>query len=209
MKKLLIWGAGDQGLVTLECALAMNAYEQIDFLEIKEKGRRKIINHTVFKESEFDKVVKLYDEVIVATGSNDLREEKIKMLLAFGIPLATIVHPTALISSSAKIGSGTTILANVIININTKVGIGCIVNNGAIIEHDCMVGNYVNICPKFAMAGHSSIGYKSYLGIGSTVIDDIRIGNRVTVGAGAVVVSNISDNIVAIGVPAKKMLVDK
>ena len=147
MKKLLIWGAGDQGLVTLECA--------------------------------------------------------------FGIPLATIVHPTALISSSAKIGSGTTILANVIININTKVGIGCIVNNGAIIEHDCMVGNYVNICPKFAMAGHSSIGYKSYLGIGSTVIDDIRIGNRVTVGAGAVVVSNISDNIVAIGVPAKKMLVDK
>lgn len=31
MKKLLIWGAGDQGLVTLECALAMNAYEQIDF----------------------------------------------------------------------------------------------------------------------------------------------------------------------------------
>ena len=191
MKKLLIWGAGDQGLVTLECALAMNAYEQIDFLEIKEKGSRKIINHTVFKESEFDK------------------EEKIKMLLAFGIPLATIVHPTALISSSAKIGSGTTILANVIININTKVGIGCIVNNGAIIEHDCMVGNYVNICPKFAMAGHSSIGYKSYLGIGSTVIDDIRIGNRVTVGAGAVVVSNISDNIVAIGVPAKKMLVDK
>ena len=209
MKKLLIWGAGDQGHVTLECALAMNAYEQIDFLEIKEKGSRKIINHTVFKESEFDKVVKLYDEVIVATGSNDLREEKIKMLLAFGIPLATIVHPTALISSSAKIGSGTTILANVIININTKVGIGCIVNNGAIIEHDCMVGNYVNICPKFAMAGHSSIGYKSYLGIGSTVIDDIRIGNRVTVGAGAVVVSNISDNIVAIGVPAKKMLVDK
>ena len=80
-------------------------------------------------------------------------------------------------------------MANVIININTKVGIGCIVNNGAIIEHDCMVGNYVNICPKFAMAGHSSIGYKSYLGIGSTVIDDIRIGNRVTVGAGAVVVS--------------------
>ena len=48
MKKLLIWGAGDQGLVTLECALAMNAYEQIDFLEIKEKGSRKIINHTVF-----------------------------------------------------------------------------------------------------------------------------------------------------------------
>ena len=28
MKKLLIWGAGDQGLVTLECALAMNANQR-------------------------------------------------------------------------------------------------------------------------------------------------------------------------------------
>ena len=37
MKKLLIWGAGDQGTVTLECALATQQYSQIDFLEIKER----------------------------------------------------------------------------------------------------------------------------------------------------------------------------
>ena len=45
------------------------------------------------------------------------------MLLAFGIPLATIVHPTALISSSAKIGSGTTILANVILILIQRSGL--------------------------------------------------------------------------------------
>ena len=29
MKKLLIWGAGDQGTVTLECALATQQYSHV------------------------------------------------------------------------------------------------------------------------------------------------------------------------------------
>ena len=37
MKRLLIWGAGDQGIVTLDCALAMKRYSCIDFMELKEK----------------------------------------------------------------------------------------------------------------------------------------------------------------------------
>ena len=42
MKHLLIWGAGDQGTVTLDCALAMKRYDRIDFLDMKEKGHRSI-----------------------------------------------------------------------------------------------------------------------------------------------------------------------
>ena len=38
MSRLLIWGAGDQGTVTLDCALAMKRYDRIDFLDIREKG---------------------------------------------------------------------------------------------------------------------------------------------------------------------------
>lgn len=44
VKRLLIWGAGDQGIVTLDCALAMNRYSRIDFMELKEKGHRAIRN---------------------------------------------------------------------------------------------------------------------------------------------------------------------
>ena len=47
MKSLLIWGAGDQGTVALECALAMNVYESIDFLGLKEKERRDIPGYVI------------------------------------------------------------------------------------------------------------------------------------------------------------------
>ncbi|MCD7994017.1 MAG: hypothetical protein LUK37_20410 [Clostridia bacterium] len=105
MKKLLIWGAGDQGTVTLSCAMAMNEYEQIDFLDFKEKGHREIPGFTIYEEEKEDlhHFFKKYDEVIVATGENNLREKKVLQLIDMNIQLATMIHPTATISSYAKI----------------------------------------------------------------------------------------------------------
>ena len=53
------------------------------------------------------------------------------------------------------------------------------------------------------MAGHTEIGRKAYLGIGCTIIDDIRVGAETIVGAGAVVIRDIPDHAVVAGVPAK------
>lgn len=205
MKTLLIWGAGDQGTVTLDCALAMNEYSKIDFLDFKEKGHRKIPGHDIFREQEttIDELFPSYDEVIVATGNNHLRKQKLLLLASMGVSIATIIHPTAVISTSARVSKGCTVLANAVIHTNTAVGMGCIVNTAAIIEHDCVVEDFVNISPKAAMAGHTRIGQKSFLGIGSTIIDGITIGEETVIGAGAVVIRDIPSDSVAVGVPAK------
>lgn len=52
MKKLLIWGAKDQGTVTAACALAMGIYDRIDFLDFKEKGHREILGHLIYEEKD-------------------------------------------------------------------------------------------------------------------------------------------------------------
>lgn len=205
MKTLLIWGAGDQGTVTLECALAMKVYSKIDFLDFKEKGGREIPGYRVYQERDIvlEEMLSSYDEVIVASGDNHLREQKTMLLVSMGIPIATIIHPTAVISPSARVSGGSTLLAYAVVNTNAQVGMGCIVNTAAVIEHDCVVEDFVNISPKAGMAGHTQIGKKSFMGIGSTVIDGILIGREVIIGAGAVVIRNIPDCVVAAGVPAK------
>ena len=78
-------------------------------------------------------------------------------------------------------------------------------NTGAIIEHDCIIGDFANICPGVSMAGHTKIGRKSFLGIGSTIMDDITVGEESVVGAGAVVIRNVPDRVVVAGVPAKEI----
>lgn len=205
MKKLLIWGAGDQGTVTLDCALMMKEYDTIDFLTIKEKESRTIPHYKIYHEEDvhLPQFFKQYDEVIVATGNNDLREEKTNILHSLNIPLATIIHPTAFISSFAKISQGCTILANAVIHTNAQVDTGCIINTGVIVEHDCIVEEFVNISPQVSMAGHTQIGKKTFIGIGATIINDVKIGDNVTIGAGTVVIHDIPHYVVAVGVPAK------
>ena len=204
VKRLLIWGAGDQGIVTLDCALAMNRYSRIDFMELKEKGHRAIPEYLIRREDDgLDQVLKSYDEVIVATGSNELREKKISMLVSLGVPLAVIIHPTAVISPLSRIAKGCTIHPYAVINAYASIGTGCIINTQADIEHDCVVEDFVNVCPKVSMAGHTVVGRKTFLGIGCTIIDGIRIGTEATVGAGAVVIRDVPDHAAVAGVPAK------
>lgn len=128
---------------------------------------------------------------------------KVGRLLDMGVPLATLIHPSAVVSPSACISGGCTVLARVVVNPNARIGTGCIINTGSIIEHDCVVEDFVNICPGVSMAGHARIGRKSFIGIGSTVIDGIKVGSQVVVGAGAVVIRDVPDHTMVMGVPAK------
>lgn len=205
MKSLLIWGAGDQGTVTLDCALAMEQYDKIDFLEIQGKGCREIPGHTVYREQEtaLDTLLNAYDEVIVATGDNTLREQKFLTLEAMGSVIANIIHPTAVISFSACVAKGCTVLPHAVIHTNASIGRGCIINTAAVIEHDCVIGDFSNISPRAAIAGHTKIGRKSFLGIGSCLINEITVGEAVVIGAGAAVIRDVPGGVTVAGVPAK------
>lgn len=207
MKKLLIWGAGDQGAVTLDCALAMKTYDSIAFLSFAERGAREIPDYTIHREQDVDLQTFLpsFDEVIVATGDNALREQKSSILHALDIPPATIVHPTAIISPFARVSSGSTVLAFAVVHTNAFVGTGCIINTGAIVEHDCVLGDFANVCPRVSMAGHTTVGKKAFLGIGCTILNNIAIGEEAVVGAGAVVIRDVPARAVVAGVPAKRI----
>lgn len=47
------------------------------------------------------------------------------------------------------------------------------------------------------------IGDNCYIGTGVTILGPVRIGNNVTIAAGAVVIRDVPDNVVVAGVPAK------
>lgn len=46
------------------------------------------------------------------------------------------------------------------------------------------------------------VGDNCYVGTGATILGPIRIGNNVTIAAGAVVTKDVPDNVVVAGVPA-------
>ena len=97
------------------------------------------------RRERLEEVAPTYEGIIISIGNNKMRRELIERLEAVGAPITTLIHPTAFVSSSAKIGTGSIVLPGAVIHTNAKVGKGCIISIGALIDHDCVVGDYCHI----------------------------------------------------------------
>ena len=124
---------------------------------------------------------------------------------AEGRPLefATAIHPSAIISPSAKIGEGSVVMAGAVINADAVIGKHCIVNTGATVDHDCVIGDYCHIAPGANVSGGTHIGEGTWIGVGACVIQCLNIGKDCMIGAGSVVVKDIPDGVTAYGNPCK------
>lgn len=106
---------------------------------------------------------------------------KIRKMIAERLDCAftTIIHSTAIISSTAIIGEGTVVMQGAIVQTEVKIGKHCIINTKASIDHECVIGDYVHIAPGCTISGDVCVGEGTWVGVGSTVIQGVRIGKIV------------------------------
>lgn len=140
---------------------------------------------------------------VIAIGNNVIRKLIFEKLGLENHYYATVIHKTAVISPSARIGQGTVVMANVVITADAVIGNHAIINTSSVVEHDNFVGDYVHISPRATLTGTVSIGNGTHVGAGATIIPNIKIGEWAIIGAGATVIHNIPSNCTAVGTPAK------
>ena len=203
-KHLFILGAGGHGKVAADCALLLGRYLSISFLDARYPQLQQASQWPVVGKGDDLSIYQKADtEFFVAIGDNRTRQKVIKQLQAQQCQLATLIHPTAVVSQTDLVGAGTIICANAVVNIDTKIGIANIINTCASVDHDCLVGDFVHIAPGVRVAGGVSIGDSSFIGIGSVIIPGKIVGTNCTLGAGSTLLGDMADNSVAVGSPAK------
>jgi acetyltransferase EpsM len=144
-----------------------------------------------------------HDAVIVAFGDNEGRRAITERLLAAGERLATAIHPRACIAPSARIGEGSMICAGAIVSPRAVIGRGAIINTNASVDHDTVVGDFAHVSAGATVGAKCRIGAESLVALGASVVSGATIGARTIIGSGAAVVTNIPDDVVAFGVPAR------
>lgn len=136
--------------------------------------------------------------LILAIGDSRVRYNLAKKLLPLKPQYGVAIHPSAIISPSAKIGEGTVVMPGVVINADVTIGRHCVINTGAVVDHECVIGDFVNICPRSTLCGNVRVGDGTNICAGSVVIQGITIGRWSMVGAGAICRHNVGDGVVVV-----------
>ncbi|MBU6210335.1 MAG: NeuD/PglB/VioB family sugar acetyltransferase [Planctomycetes bacterium] len=124
------------------------------------------------------------------------------LMRSVGLALPVIAHPTASISSTARIADGCHVLANAVVAADADLGEMTIVNNGAVVDHECRLGRGVHVAPGSTLCGCVQVEDEVLIGAGAVVLPRLRIGRGAVVGAGSVVTRDVPDRVVVQGVPA-------
>ncbi len=202
--KLVIIGASGHGKVVADIAIKMNKWQSIAFLDddesIKTSMGLEVIGKTIDAFTYKDEV-----DFFVAIGSNATREKIQEKLIDKRLNVVSLIHPSSVIGTDVEIGIGTTVMAGVVVNSSTRIGKGCIINTSASLDHDNVIKDYVHVSPGVRIAGNVEIGKSTWLGIGSVISNNVNICSGCNVGAGAVMVKDITEPGTYVGVPVRKI----
>ena len=202
--KLIIIGASGHGKVVADIAIKINKWQSITFLDDDESIKTSMGLEVIGKTADAF-INKDEADFFVAIGSNITRGKIQEKLIEQGLNVVSLIHPSAIIGTDVEIGIGTAVMAGVIINSSSRIGKGCIINTSSSLDHDNVIEDYVHISPGVRSAGSVGIGKGTWLGIGSVVSNNVNICSGCKVGAGAVVVKDITEPGTYVGVPVRKI----
>lgn len=213
MKQIILIGAGGHAAEVVDYINYNNrvfpekTIEILGFLDINKEA----YNHYEFEKpflgtAEEHTILKNV-EYLFCFGNLKYKKELVEKFTEGGALFLTFIHPTALISPSAKIGKGVLISHNASVGPKVVIGDFNILNSRCTIGHDSQIGDYNFISPQVSVSGNTKIGNSNMFGVNSATIPGVKIGNTNTIGAGSIITKNIADYSLVVGVPGKVILV--
>lgn len=139
----------------------------------------------------------VFDSLFISIQANStLREDLANWSAEKGIPLATLVHPGALVSRSAAIEEGALVMDGSRVATHARLARNVFLSAMVNIDHHCEIGANSTFGPGVFISGGVSVGSGVSFSSGIVVEPHCQIGDRVFVSSGAVIRKNIADGTV-------------
>ena len=106
------------------------------------------------------------------------------LLNKYAFDLPVLISPHAVVSSSAKIGCGTTVGHGAVVNAAADVGAHCILNTCSLIEHDVKIRDYCHISTGALVNGGVHLGSGSFIGSGAIIREGLRLPAHTIISSG-------------------------
>ncbi|MFC2001673.1 NeuD/PglB/VioB family sugar acetyltransferase [Chloroflexota bacterium] len=134
--------------------------------------------------------------------------ERIQILNGLGITtekFATLKHPTAVVSRSAKLGYGVVLMPGVIISPDVTIGNHTQLYANSFVGHDTTVGDYCFIANNASVGGIITVEEGVHIGSNCSIVERVTLGRWSLVGLGAVVLKDVEPYTKVVGNPARSI----
>jgi sugar O-acyltransferase (sialic acid O-acetyltransferase NeuD family) len=149
------------------------------------------------------------EALLIGFGEHAGRAGIAAKALEAGLELPNLVHPTAYLYPTARLGVGVHVFPHAHVGPDAVLEDGVLINTGASVEHDCVVEAGAVILPGARLGGRVRIGREASVGTGAILLPDARVGPGAVVGAGAVVLREVRPSTTVVGVPARELVRDR
>ena len=207
MKKIIIIGSGGHAQVVIDIIQEMGGFEIYGitsnsltkgdfFCGYPVLGNDSVLNDLNSKD------------YLVAIGiggfTNNLLRKKIYLnIKELGYDFINVIHPSAIISKTAKLGEAVVIFAGVIVNPGSYIGNNSILATGCSVDHNTIINDHVLISAGAVIGASIEIEEGSLIALGGKIVSGIKIGKECLIAAGAVVVNDLPEKSKVFGIPAK------
>lgn len=205
---IVLFGAGAHAHVVIDIIEKEKKNKIVGLIDSKKEVGSKFDDYLIIgRQENLKSLIKEYniEAGIVCIGDNYWRGRVVSHI-ADEVPefkFVNAIHPSCIIGKGVKIGSGNVIMGGVIINPNAQIGDHCIINTNSSLEHFCIMEHYSSLSAGVTTGGFVVIQEYTAIALGVTLFDRINIGKHTVIGSGALVTKDISDYVLAYGIPAK------
>jgi sugar O-acyltransferase (sialic acid O-acetyltransferase NeuD family) len=145
------------------------------------------------------------DVFILAIGDPKVKLAVATRLLAHGAVFGTVIHPSAVLSSTAHLGRGVVVGPHCYIATHSCIGDFTCINSLSGIGHDAVLGQSCTVSSQVDVMGAVKLGDRVFVGSGARILPEVQVMEDCRIGAGSVVVKNLKASSSVYAAPARKI----
>ena len=186
--KLILIGGGGHCKSCIDVIEQENKFLIAGIVDINTSIRELLGYPLLGHDNDLAKLKLHYDYALITIGQIKTPAIRIRLfdyIKSLGFKLPAIISARAYVSKYAKIGNGTIVMHDALINAGAIVGDNCIINTKSLIEHDVVIENNCHISTGAIINGGVIVRQGSFVGSNAVTKESVKTHEKDFIKAGS------------------------